>query len=149
MGLFLSTNCLILSILKKVCRRHQILSSLFEFLFFFLFWTRIAIDSMLSFSNFDPFSFSGYIVSANHRVVNYHKYPYWLGNIFLNGYRAARIASLLDQRISSGQPITQEVCIFILICFFNLFASTFFDSLLKVYTITLLSHFLFVFAIVF
>ncbi|MCB0153668.1 MAG: penicillin acylase family protein [Anaerolineae bacterium] len=43
---------------------------------------------------------SGTIVSCNHRVIN-DAYPHHLGNVWMNGYRAQRITSLLEE-----QPLT-------------------------------------------
>lgn len=48
----------------------------------------------------------GYIISANHKVVDYATYPHYLGDAFKSGYRAQRIQELLEAEITAGRPIT-------------------------------------------
>lgn len=49
----------------------------------------------------------GYIVTCNHKIVG-EDYPHYLGKIYMNGYRAQRIESRLDELIANGTKITKE-----------------------------------------
>ena len=47
----------------------------------------------------------GYVISTNNAVAD-NKYPYFLGNSFMNGYRARRIKNVFDSALN----INQELC---------------------------------------
>lgn len=49
----------------------------------------------------------GFIITANNRVVN-EDYPHYLGNSWMNGYRATRIKKLLTDEIKNGK-ITPQI----------------------------------------
>lgn len=56
---------------------------------------------------FDPPD-AAFIVSANHRVVDYDFYPYWLGNVYKSGYRAKRIHALLESALAGGGAVSLQ-----------------------------------------
>lgn len=43
----------------------------------------------------------GYLVTCNHRIIG-EDYPYFLGNVWMNGYRANRIAQVLESKDRLG-----------------------------------------------
>lgn len=45
---------------------------------------------------------SGYVISANHKIVD-DDFPYFMGNIWMNGYRARRIRDLLESEPKWGK----------------------------------------------
>jgi penicillin amidase len=47
----------------------------------------------------------GYVISTNNAIAD-DSYPYFLGNSFMNGYRAKRVKSVFE----SSKPITQDIC---------------------------------------
>ncbi len=49
----------------------------------------------------------GYLITANNKVVK-DNYPYYLGNTWMNGYRAKRIEDLLQEKTGSGSKVTAE-----------------------------------------
>lgn len=50
----------------------------------------------------------GYIISANHRVVDEATYPYYLGNVWLNGNRARRIKRLIEEHVANDRKYTMQ-----------------------------------------
>ncbi len=48
-----------------------------------------------------------YVITANNKPVK-DNYPYYLGNTWMNGYRAKRIEDLLLAKIGSGSKVTAE-----------------------------------------
>ncbi len=52
---------------------------------------------------------AGFIVTANNKIVS-EDYPYFLGNVWMNGYRAKRITDLIEARIETGEKLTLEEC---------------------------------------
>jgi len=49
----------------------------------------------------------GYIITANNKVVK-DNYPYYLGNTWMNGYRAKRIEDLFMEKTASGSKVNAE-----------------------------------------
>ena len=47
----------------------------------------------------------GYLITCNHRIIDDH-YPYFLGNMWMNGYRAQRLEELLSEQ----ESISLEDC---------------------------------------
>ncbi len=52
---------------------------------------------------------AGYIVTANNKIVP-DDFPYFLGNVWMNGFRAKRVTELIESRIKSGNKITLDDC---------------------------------------
>jgi len=49
----------------------------------------------------------GYIITANNKIIK-DDYPYFLGNMWMNGYRAKRVEDLLMEKTASGSEVTAE-----------------------------------------
>lgn len=47
--------------------------------------------------------FLGIVISCNHKLVDYEKFDVFLGNHFLNGYRAQRLLQMFHERSSKGK----------------------------------------------
>lgn len=56
-------------------------------------------------SNLHEFSlkFQGIVISCNHKLVDYAKFDVFLGNHFLNGFRAQRLLQMFHERSSKGK----------------------------------------------
>lgn len=50
---------------------------------------------------------SGYIITANNRIID-EDYSHFLGDVWMNGYRAQRIENLLHQVLDTGEKIKAE-----------------------------------------
>ena len=49
----------------------------------------------------------GFIVTANNKIVG-DDYPYYLGSVWMNGYRAERITQLVKEKIEKGEKLSIE-----------------------------------------
>mmetsp|Transcript_35675 Transcript_35675/g.65426 ORF Transcript_35675/g.65426 Transcript_35675/m.65426 type:complete len:889 (-) Transcript_35675:104-2770(-) len=68
-------------------------------------WTSFVEHSKLP-KAFNPPS--GVIISANHKVVDYKYYPYYLGQTWKSGYRAQAIKEELDKILGQGMKASPE-----------------------------------------
>ncbi len=52
---------------------------------------------------------AGFIVTANNKIVS-DEYRHFLGNVWMNGYRAKRVTDLIRSQIDAGEKLTLEKC---------------------------------------